>query len=209
MEFYPCPRKHAQEIRVATGAVLCVPCVRQLHRQLRTLPELHQECLHDVLPAPGRRNPTKISGSRRRDYLNVSALDARSDVPAVLGSWADIVVAERATAAPRRSVPHLAGFLLRHLEWLVAQPPAADLADEIDRLHTGLARALEPDSGEHGPPAGTCVVDGCTGTIDASPKNTGNQGKRSISCSSGHSWEMREWLVLRHLMNGQRKDAVA
>ncbi|MEV0259694.1 hypothetical protein AB0H82_36285 [Streptomyces sp. NPDC050732] len=165
-----------------------------------------------------RRNPTKVSGSRRRDHLNVSALDARSNIVAILESWAGYVAEELGTTPPTRSVPHLACFLLLHLEWLTAQPPAPDFAEEIHGLHVELLRVIEPDRGDGDPLTRQCVVDSCTGTIVASPQNpqraqsprgAGAAGRNSssISCSAGHSWEVREWLVLRHLMDRQRKEA--
>ncbi|GAA2916813.1 hypothetical protein GCM10020221_11000 [Streptomyces thioluteus] len=211
MTFDPCPGNHTEDVRAAAGSVLCAACIRQLDRHLCALPGLHRESLHDVLAIPRQRNPTKVSGSRRRDHLNMAALDTRNDVVAVLESWSACVADGLGTAAPARSVPHLTSFLLRHLEWLVAQPPAGEFAREIEGIHGRLLRAVDPDHGDRRAPAVECVVDDCTGTINASPQKTGsgsgNAGKSSISCSSGHSWEIREWLTLRHLMVRQRTDA--
>lgn len=212
MEIHSCSRHHRQEIRTATGALLCDPCTRKLERNLRALPGLHQEGLHHVMATTTRRrNPTKVSGSRKRDHLNVAALDARSNIVAILESWAGYVAEELGTTTPPRSVPHLACFLLLNLEWLAAQPPAADFADEVQGLHTELLRVVEPDRGDRDPLTRQCVVDRCTGTINASPHAVGAAGspgqKSSISCSAGHSWEIREWLVLRHLMDRQRREA--
>ncbi|MER6024949.1 hypothetical protein [Streptomyces sp. NPDC001851] len=181
--------------------------VRQLERRLRALPDLHQECLHDILTTTRLRNPTKVSGSRRRDYLNMSALDARSDVLAILESWSDFVAEKLGAVAPARSVPQLARFLVRHLEWLTTQPPAADFAAEIEDLHGELQRAIDHEPSDPRSPLVECVMDGCTGTINATPQKTGNGEKSSISCSSGHKWEIREWLTLRHLMDRRRKRA--
>ncbi|MFF1379222.1 hypothetical protein [Streptomyces sp. NPDC058308] len=155
-----------------------------------------------------RRNPTKVSGSRKRDHLNVAALDARSNILAILEAWAHYAADELGIPAPARSVPHLTCFLLLHLEWLAVQPPAADFADEIQELHVELMRVIEPDRGDHRSLTRQCVVDSCTGTIDASPQHAATAGAgSSISCSSGHSWEIREWLVLRHLMDRQSREA--
>nr|AEW22934.1 WT5.5 [Streptomyces sp. WT5] len=211
MEIHSCPEDQGQEAHAATASLLCDPGVerQELERSLRALPGLHQEGLHHVLaPTARRRNPTKVSGSRKRDHLNVAALDARSNIIAILESWAGYVADELGVTAPARSVPHLACFLLVHLDWLTAQPPAADFAEEIQGLHVELLRVIDPDRGERNQLAGQCVVDGCTGTINASPQSVGSAGaKSSISCSSGHSWEIREWLVLRHLMARRREEA--
>ncbi|MET8682586.1 hypothetical protein ABZV77_00020 [Streptomyces sp. NPDC004732] len=208
MEIHSCSRDHRPEVRDATESLLCDACVGKLARQLRALPGLHQEGLHHVMATSRRRNPTKVSGSRRRDHLNVSALDTRSNIVAILESWAGYVADELETTVPSRSVPHLVCFLLAHLEWLTAQPPAEDFAAEIQGLHVELLRLIDPDLGERDPLTRRCVVDSCPGTINASPHSSGAAAKNSsIRCSSGHSWEIREWLVLRHLMDRQRKAA--
>ncbi|MFD8572213.1 hypothetical protein [Streptomyces sp. NPDC059639] len=135
----------------------------------------------------------------------MSALDTRYNIVAVLGSWSEIVVEGLAVPAPDRSVAQLVRFLLRHLEWLTAQPPADDLADEIEGLRVDLLGVIDPERGARRTFAAACVVDDCTGDITASPQVVGYPHRSSISCSSGHSWEMREWLTLRHLMNRKRE----
>lgn len=208
MEFHSCPRAHAQEKTTAAGSFLCTPCIRQVDRNLRALPGLHQECLHHMSSAARRmNNPTKVSGSRKQDHLNISAIDTRYNILAVLESWSEIVVEELATAAPTRSVPHLVRFLTRHLEWLTAQPPAADFADEIDSLHAELLSTVDPDPSHGNALISECVVDGCAGRINVSSQDIRNSRIRSINCSVGHSWEMHEWLLLRQLMNRKRRNA--
>ncbi|MDQ0585862.1 hypothetical protein [Streptomyces rishiriensis] len=201
----PCPRQHARESRAAGGSVLCAACVSQTARNLRALPGLHQESLHQVAPASRRSNPTRVSGSRRRDHLNIAVLDARYHILATLESWSEIVVEELGAVFPARSVPRLAEFLGRHLEWIVSQPPAADFADEIESLVGEMRSTIDPEPGSLHTLIRTCVMDDCAGTISASLKNSQNTGSRSIECSAGHSWETHEWLRLRQLMERQRK----
>ncbi|MGW0885333.1 hypothetical protein [Streptomyces sp. NPDC002671] len=135
----------------------------------------------------------------------MSVLDARHNILAVLEAWSGYVVEKLGKAAPTRSVPHLAHFLLLNLEWLAAQPPAADLADEIDSLGQELLRTIDPGPSELHVVIRDCVVDDCTGTISTSSQSIGSAGKSSIGCSSGHIWEMHEWITLRPLMESQRK----
>ncbi|MDQ0757402.1 hypothetical protein [Streptomyces canus] len=206
MTFRTCPRGHAQD----SAAALCARCVTGVERHLRVLPGLHQECLHPASPATRRTNPTKVSASRTRDHLDISVLDTRHHIHTVLESWSGMVVDKLGTTPPPRTVPHLARFLRRHLDWLAAQPPAADFVDEIESLVAELHRTIDPESG-----GGVhtlvrnCVVDGCTGKISAAPGGSGRAGSSRITCSGGHSWDMREWLGLRKLMERQREGADA
>ncbi|MDG9720173.1 hypothetical protein [Streptomyces sp. DH24] len=204
MKSHPCPRNHTQESRAAAGSALCAPCVKGVKRNLRALPVLHRECLHQVAPTGRRTNPTKVSGSRSRDYLDISVLDARHNILALLESWSGMVVEKLATAAPARTVPALAQFLTLHLDWLLGQPPAADFADEIEGLVEELRRTIDPEPSTLHTLIRQCVVDNCPGTISA-PPGIGRAGSSRITCSSGHSWEMCEWLSLRKLMERQRK----
>jgi hypothetical protein len=205
MMVHPCPGSHAQECRAAAGSILCTSCAQEAESNLRALPGLHQECLHQASSAPRRTNPTKVSGSRRRDYLDVAVIDARHDILTILESWAGMVAEKLGTAAPPRTVPRLTQFLTLHLDWLVAQPPAADFANEVGSLVTELRKMIDPEPGDHHALTRHCVVDDCTGMISVPHTNGRNTVRNSIKCSAGHSWEMREWLSLRELMKRQRK----
>ncbi|WP_258054850.1 hypothetical protein [Streptomyces sp. Ru71] len=158
-----------------------------------------------MAPIARRVHRTRVSGSRSKDHLNLSVLDARCNILAVLESWSEFVAEKLGTDVPIRSVPGLTHFLLRHLSWLAAQPPAADFADEIDALRLEILRTIDPSPSELQAPGRECVVEDCTGTINASAQRGANTGKRSIQCSSGHTWEIHEWITLRPLVERRRK----
>lgn len=206
MTFHTCPRGHAQKNDSIAGSVLCATCLGRVEGALRALPALHQECLHQASPTVRRTNPTKVSSSRRRDHLNVSVLDTRHRALTMLDSWSAMVVDKLGTTPPPRTVPALARFLLRHLEWLASQPPAVDFADEIEGLAAELRQTVDPAPSVLHAVIRKCVVDGCAGTISALAQGGGGAGNRHIACTAGHSWEMREWLGLRKLMKRQREE---
>lgn len=203
MEFLSCPRDHARLVRAAAGSALCSSCIRQLERNLRELPGIHLEFLHDMSSISWRTNPTKVSGTRRRDRVDVSLFDIRHDILTILESWSGVIVEKLGTAAPARSVPHLTRFLLLHLDWLTTQSPAAEFADEIERLRHESLHAIDRAPDGSNPLIIECVVESCHGTINVPPKTT------RLSCSSGHSWEMHEWLALRHLKIDKEKGSTA
>lgn len=204
MDSHACPKNSLQEPREAIRSGLSASRVRQLESDLRALPGLYQESLHHVLPTSRQSHRTRVSGSRSRDRLNMSALDARHNILAILESWARFVTDELGgAAAPARSVPNLTHFLLRHLKWLTEQPPATDFADEIDALRQELLRTIDPEPGEPQVLTRECVVADCPGRITTSPQPATDS--TSIRCSSGHTWEMHEWITLRPLMERQRK----
>ncbi|WP_406004771.1 hypothetical protein OG440_37640 [Streptomyces sp. NBC_00637] len=209
MTAQPCPRVHARECRAADGCVLCAGCVAQAERDLRALPALHQECLHHASPTPRRSNPTKVSGSRARDHLNFSVLDARYRLLNALQSWSEYVAAHHRVAVPGRSVVQLARFLAGHLPWLVAQPCAAEFADEVEGLAAELRGTIDPGAGELRTAIRTCVVEHCAGTISTSLNGGERVRAGRLECSLGHGWDMGEWLALRHLLEQRRAGAGA
>ncbi|MBY8882380.1 hypothetical protein [Actinacidiphila acidipaludis] len=209
MEFHACARNHPMQLRAASGSLLCGPCIEQVEGNLRALPPLYQESLHHIAPVSRRMSGTRVSGSRSKDHLNMSALDARRDIVAILESWSEFVVDERGRAAPSRSVPQLTRMLLANVAWLAAQPPAADFADEIEDLKAELLRAIDPGPGDGGSLNRRCVVAGCPGVITSAGRGASPGGRSSIGCSSGHSWDMHEWITLRPLVTRERKAAGA
>lgn len=180
-----------------------------MNRNLRILPGLHQECLHHISPATRQVSQVKVSGTRKRDHVNTSALDARHNILTILESWSGIVTEKLDLTAPRRSVPHLAHFLEQNLEWFTTQGPAADFADEIEDLAAEVQRIVDPAPDDRRALIGKCVVDDCTGTISTAPQSNGRSGRSSIGCSEGHSWEMHDWIRLRQLVERERKGATA
>ncbi|MGY1439943.1 hypothetical protein [Streptomyces reniochalinae] len=188
-----------------TETLLGASRVRQLEDNLRALPGLYQESLHHVAPISRRTHHTRVSGSRSTERLNMSALDARHNILAVLESWSSFVVDGLGQAAPTRSVPDLTRFLLRNAEWLTEQPPAPDFADEIDGLRRELLRTIDPERGEPRAPVWECVVADCAGKISAPSQSVGTTGATRIRCSSGHAWDMHEWITLRPLVERRRK----
>jgi hypothetical protein len=203
MELVLCPRNHRRDILAAPGSLLCRPCIIQLTKNLRELPRLHEELLSEMVSPPRRVNPTKVSGSRTRDHLNMDAFETRHDVLAILNSWAGMIIEELGAPPPARSVLDLTRFLLRHLDWLTAQPPAADFADEIERLHTESQSVANPESEDSETYALKCGAPGCPGTIDPSARRAGGNGS-TLTCSFGHSWNVSEWLTLRDFSDDER-----
>ncbi|WP_245238701.1 hypothetical protein [Streptomyces sp. MZ04] len=99
----------------------------------------------------------------------------------------------------------MARFLTLHLEWLTGQHPAVELADELEVLVAELRQTIDPEPDQLRTHIGQCIVDNCPGTISVPAPRGAGAGRSSITCSSGHSWEVCEWLSLRKLMERQRK----
>ncbi|BBA98086.1 putative ovmZ homologue [Actinacidiphila reveromycinica] len=207
MQSRTCPGTPQQGHGIAAESFLSPARLRHLKGNLAALPGLYQETLHHISPVSRQMHQTRVSGSRNTDQLSMSALDARQNILAILESWADLVVDKHGGEILTRSVPHLTYFLMRNLGWLTAQPQAADFADEIDGLRLELLRTIDPEPAEPDLLTWDCVVAGCGGKITTPTQHVGNSDGKSVRCSSGHTWEIHEWITLRPLMARQGKAA--
>lgn len=192
--------------RAARGTALCLPCRERLMRELRGLPALYAECARrlDISAGPDR---DRVSGGSLPGLpLNTAAVEARSAIVSVLASWSATVAEQRGIGAPRRAVEQLAGFLLRHTDWLAAHPAAGEFSQEVARLARGAARVVDLAPNRR-VPIGGCVEDGCPGRLTAAvrPDRPGVPAEITCDAGTGHRWMGHQWLRLSRLL-GVRRD---
>lgn len=178
-----------------SGERLCRRCRRFTQDRLSRLPALYRGC-ESALTNRRPRHSERIRGGLPGGIsLNDRAVHARSEVLAVLASWASLVVEERRlSAAPGRSVGALARFLDRHIDWLSRHPAAGDFADEIHQV-TGMAEAVTNPQSSARVELGPCDQPGCASPVTAIMRSRDN-GPASVSCGGGHVWRPHEWLML-------------
>ncbi|MEU4483766.1 hypothetical protein AB0H94_02560 [Streptomyces purpurascens] len=184
----------------APGARLCGPCKRALAADLTALPALHEES-EQRLVLPARQGGLARVTGHRPDTPPVSdaALDARHDAVVRLASWARLVLDEdpAAGAPPERSVPELAVFLGRHIDFLAAHPAAGPAADEIARTATALRLVVAPPR----PglvPLGRCVEPDCDAEVSLPGRGGDELVLRGPMCGAGHVLTPRQWLLMNH-----------
>lgn len=181
----------------APGLRLCSSCCHRLRRNLTELPALYHECAPPFARASCSA-PEKVSGSRTAPPpVSEKAIVVRSELTALLTSWSETVVHERRVTRPkRRSIEDLVGFLLVHLEWLMAHQAAADFADEI-RQKAGTARRIAYPDPLPRLDLAKCARPGCGGALSAvhGEEGTAEQGTR-LRCDAGHVWKADQWLML-------------
>ncbi|HEX4726340.1 MAG TPA: helix-turn-helix domain-containing protein [Jatrophihabitans sp.] len=153
---------------------ICTGCVADLDRQLRRLPDLYRRC-EDALTSDHPHAPRERTSGGGLPGLpfNTDAADARSSIVSILASWSSLVADGRPAARPARSVPRLAAFLLRHLDWLAAHPSAADACAEIRELVRTASRAVEPN--HRRVPVGSCGQRDCGGRLLARLPESGRR----------------------------------
>ncbi|MFG2357355.1 hypothetical protein [Streptomyces sp. NPDC048521] len=126
--------------------------------------------------------------------LNTAAVEVRTAITRVLASWSGLVAEQRGTAAPRREVPALTGFLLRHLDWLSGHEAVGDLTEEVAGLMRAAARVVDAPP-ERSLPVGACRTAGCGGTLVArSVRDSGTPPEVVCTATPAHRWELHEWL---------------
>jgi hypothetical protein len=188
---------------VSAGGRLCPACREALATGLARLPGLYETCGRRLDgPSPDTTRPRVSGGARPVMPVNTAAMEARAAILAVLGSWAGAVADERRIGAPSREAARLAGFLGRHLDWLAAHPAAGDFSAEVARLVRRASRVVDPEVRRH-VPIGSCVEDGCAGSLTAVVRADRPGSPTTIACDHDpeHRWPGHEWLRLGRLLD--------
>lgn len=213
------PRDGRAWTRADPGFKTCARCHERLHGWLSPLttddtgrPDSIPGLYVMLNPVPGvdgsggRRAPGFASRSPANDYI-VAMRDRRSikrdpgdphSVPGLLAAWSAFLVDDRGLIPPRHTVPDMAKFLDRNLDYISRQEWVEDLAEELRELHSQL-RAIGQQRRRIGI---------CPNTIDAGDTTRqcgaglyaplyGDQ----ITCGvCGRQWARDEWLRLGRLL---------
>ena len=146
--------------RWAALGLLCARCADHLEQNIGALPAAHDQ-LRTVL-AGSSRNPTDGSKPTKGNPpvpLNLDAHDHLEHMHHTITSWTRLVCEERGLRGPdRNTVAALAPWLLAQHDWLIDQPWAPDLADELRDLnrHTNTLTRSQPRQHRLPAPCPTC-----------------------------------------------------
>jgi hypothetical protein len=183
------------------GLGLCTSCRNLLAGRLASLPRLYQAC-EQALEVQ-RQHPIRVVRGRRSTgiCLDDQTMAVRSDTKRVLSSWCEMVVDEHGVTGPSSlDAEILTSFLGAHLNWLATHAAAADFADEIAALAADVKQVLNPVQVQTIDLA-PCTRDGCSQTVRASISTVNQHSVPQVRCDAGHTWQPRQWLDLRHLLD--------
>lgn len=203
-----CPGNHRDrtDVEAASGYQMCRGCMHRVDRMLGDLADLYDAC-GDALVASGQGGGEKVT--HRRDpglVLSVAAMVARDHIRAELVAWTRITIAERGLVGwPADTVPAMATFLRRNLDWLMTQ----DYADELARMMaetTAEARRAAYPAKVRRINVGPCPMPDCFGTLTARLREEDDLLPSEIKCDAEafdddgavvvHAWEPSEWMRL-------------
>ncbi|HZB30913.1 MAG TPA: hypothetical protein VE465_12190 [Streptosporangiaceae bacterium] len=198
----PAPREEPHECApTAPERRLCRGCLTLSRKILRALPLLYEDCVHAIDPPPRGHVIEKVSGTRPVHSVNETAVDARTNIEAVLASWAGLVAGERRLPASGGDVGHLTRFLTAHLDWLAAHPGAADFVAEIGELVAGTLSVIDARPADM-IELGRCIEPGCAGLLSARRPGHDAGSAPEVGCDSGrHAWRPDQWLLLRRRLD--------
>jgi hypothetical protein len=162
-----CVADHGDEDAEALPALrLCRSHRRRLEHDLRDLPRLHAELGDALTPGSAATGSGRVTGtSEARLPINPAVADHRDQIKHDLVWWAIYVADERGHAQPAaNTVPAIADWLGRHVEWIAGHHVAAVECPPVMRNLVGRARALIAPSG-----AKRIEIGGCRDSVEAGP----------------------------------------
>jgi len=169
------------------------------------LPDLYRRCELMLLNPRGPDVGRVRGGLPAGISLNVAAMTIRTEMMAVLASWAGLVVEERPVRQPpERDIRALAGFLGKHLAWLARHSAARDAAAEIAGLVTAASDMLSTDT-EVRVELGPCARAGCGDVVSVVVGGGGEEALKTIKCDRGHVWPPQQWLMLKDKIERARR----
>lgn len=186
--------------RVVAGLQLCRVCRNNLSAGLKKLPVLYEECGRLLAGTDQPRDRTS-GGPMPGMPFNAAAADVRETIRGVLASWSGMVVQERQVTRPGRTVSTLAGFLVRHVDWMAAHATATEVTDEVTQLVRSAHRVAYPNPARR-VPIGVCVEQGCPGELFALVHPQELLLPPEINCDADpcHSWFAHQWMQLSRRM---------
>lgn len=160
----------ARTLLSGTDVMTCGWCRAGLRRDLRTLGDLYD-------PDPDAGDPAGQAPPPAALYLVLVA---------VLVSWCQRVTGDDDMVPTTREIRPLIGFLLPHLDRLLALPEAGDVAD----LVTAASRARHPNPMRR-ISYGRCRWPGCDHTVFATVRAGVAYDPPQACCAAGHRWPTR------------------
>lgn len=188
--------------RAADGLQLCLHCGDRIATDAVKAAATDPALLLALTPTgePGAR------GDHGGLTLSDAAVEARTNLRAVLTSWCRMIAEERGITLPHDGQPMTLGaYVATHARWLAAHPAAADASAEMADLARSCYAAAYPSDTRiiH---IGACpaLVDGepCEGQIRALLRREASLLPSAVACDTvaEHAWTPDQWRALgRHM----------
>jgi hypothetical protein len=201
-----CTRIHGDgyDRPAADGLALCWSCITRMERALAEMPALYADLAHALVPRRGDA-PRITGGDTTSLPINLAAAATRHDIDTYTRGLAAWVAAERGHHPPALGVSATCAWLTRHIEWIAAQPEAAEVADWLGDLRGRALAVISPTGRRHFTVHGdeaTCLEDGCEGRLVATLDGIHSVLRCDLH-PEVHVYPISEWLAFgRRLHQG-------
>lgn len=161
------PHKNPEKIRYSyarIGTMLCGGHVRGLDMHLQTLPKLYELLIKAHLPS----GVSVGYGSRSAEtplVIKEKVTEHRGRIIGALAFLTMTIAKERGFSDPAAyTVPAMAQFLRRHLDWIITLDWADDFTSQIGDLHYDARQLIWPDKHDNRTRI-PCPMDECDGML--------------------------------------------
>lgn len=199
-----CQVEHDKPKRAIEPLLVCTWHADRTLKAVTELPDLYHQ-LEERLTTTGGSLTGLPSGSKEPGInLNHRVAQCRTDIRANLTTWARVVIEERHMTYPDDTVPAIARFLARQLDWCLAQPYTKQLVNDLlDDWAT--AQRLNDPNRVRSFNVGPCPEHGCEGTLVARIRSKDVLLPSDVTCDLSpedddgnltHIWPADRWMTL-------------
>lgn len=196
------------EKQAAQPLVVCAWHQRRIRRAVTETPARYAALATRLVPT-GSSTVGRTSGSRDVGIsINPLVAQLRTDIRNTVSTWARIAVEERGMTTPDSTIPAICDFLVKQLDWYLAQPWTRQFANDMTENWQHSGSLIE------GNPVRTfevadCPEPGCGGKLYARLRPKDSLLPHDITCAESpidddgqptHYWTADRWRTLgRHI----------
>jgi hypothetical protein len=199
-----CVLEHDKPKHATAPLLVCTWHADRTQQAITELPTLYNALQRRLITAGGALTGLPSGTKEPGISLNHRVVQCRTDIRANLTAWARVVINERHMTYPDDTVPAIARFLTRQLDWCLSQPYAKQLVNDVTDDWATANRLNDPNH-VRSFNVGPCPEDGCEGTLVARIRSKDVLLPSDVTCDLSpededgnltHIWPTSTWMTL-------------
>lgn len=200
-----CLLDHDPARQAAPGLDVCLWHHRLISQAITQAPNDYTALGHRLVPTGRSSGNGHVTGTRNPGIdLNHRVVQLRTDLRNTHATWARIAVHERGITPPPDTLPAIARFIHRNLDWYLHHPGTTQFAHDMLDNHHDAQRLIDTNPVRSFDVA-PCPEPDCQGTLIARLRQNDALLPHDVTCDTSpldddgnplHYWPANTWLTL-------------